>query len=134
MMGSDAIAIFRSICLGRLALARADYRRVLLVDGHGGFNGGVTDNEITRAGSWSHARLKIIEGEKAPREIIREVIAMVRAIDAHRVSSRDLHMELGRADNRHRARVPSFLPRSTMGVHENSEDGVVAAELAAAHP
>jgi hypothetical protein len=32
------------------------------------------------AGSWSQARLKIIEAEKGPPEIIREVIATVRAI------------------------------------------------------
>jgi transposase len=59
-----------------------DYRQVLLADAYGGYNGVVADNEITRAGCWSHTRRKIIEAEKTAPEIAREAIEMVRVLYA----------------------------------------------------
>jgi transposase len=59
-----------------------DYRQVLLADAYGGYNGVVAGNEITRAGCWAHTRRKIVDAEKAAPEIVREAVALVRALYA----------------------------------------------------
>jgi len=59
-----------------------DYGKVLLADAYGGYNGVVAGNGITRAGCWAHARRKIIEAEKAAPEMVREAVALVRALYA----------------------------------------------------
>ena len=59
-----------------------DYKQVLLADAYGGYNGVVTNNEITRAGCWAHLRRKFIDAEKAASAIAREAVARVRALYA----------------------------------------------------
>jgi len=54
-----------------------DYREVLLADAYGGYDGVVVDNQITRAGCWSHARRKIVDAEKVAPEIAREAVDLI---------------------------------------------------------
>ena len=67
-----------------------DYGQVLLADAYGGYNGVVAGNEITRAGCWAHLRRKVIEAEKAAREIAREAIELVRALYVVEKHAKDL--------------------------------------------
>jgi transposase len=69
-----------------------DYRRVLLADAYGGYNGVVAGNEITRTGCWAHLRRKVIDAEKAAPEIAREAIDLVRALYAVERQARDLSL------------------------------------------
>lgn len=59
-----------------------NYDQVLLADAYGGYNGVVTNNQITRAGCWAHLRRRFIEAEKAAPEMAREAVARVRALYA----------------------------------------------------
>jgi transposase len=80
-----------------------DYRRVLLADAYGGYNGVVAGNEITRAGCWAHARRKIVEAEKAAPEIAREAVELIRALYAVEHRGKNLstaaRLELRQADS-----------------------------------
>jgi transposase len=49
----------------------AAYDQVLVADAYGGYNGVVTNNQITRAGCWAHLRRKFIDAEKAAPAIAR---------------------------------------------------------------
>jgi transposase len=82
-----------------------DYRRVLLADAYGGYNGVVAGNEITRAGCWAHLRRKVIEAEKAAPEIAREAIELVRALYAVEKQARDLSV-LARLELRQEESAP----------------------------
>ena len=57
-----------------------DYDQVLVADAYGGYNGVVTNNQITRAGCWAHLRRKFIDAEKTAPAMAREAIAGVRAL------------------------------------------------------
>jgi transposase len=57
-----------------------DYDQVLVADAYGGYNGVVTNNQITRAGCWAHLKRKFIEAEKAAPAIAREAVERVRAL------------------------------------------------------
>ena len=57
-----------------------DYDQVLVADAYGGYNGVVTNNQITRAGCWAHLRRKFIDAEKTAPEIAREAVERVRAL------------------------------------------------------
>jgi len=70
-----------------------DYRRVLLADAYGGYNGVVAGNEITRAGCWAHMKRKIIDAERAAPEIAREAVERVRALYAVERQSKDASVE-----------------------------------------
>jgi transposase len=80
-----------------------DYRKVLLADAYGGYNGVVAGNEITRAGCWAHARRKMIDAEKAAPEIAHEAVDLVRALYAVEQRARNLavaaRLELRRSDS-----------------------------------
>lgn len=67
-----------------------DYKRVLLADAYGGYNGVVVGNEITRAGCWAHAKRKLIEAEKAAPEIAAEAVALVRSLYAVERQAKDV--------------------------------------------
>jgi len=70
-----------------------DYRRVLLADAYGGYNGVVAGNEITRAGCWAHMKRKVIDAEKAAPEIAREAVERVRALYAVERQCKDVSVE-----------------------------------------
>jgi transposase len=57
-----------------------DYDQVLVADAYGGYNGVVTNNQITRAGCWAHLKRKFIDAEKASPAIAREAVERVRAL------------------------------------------------------
>lgn len=58
----------------------AEYDQVLVADAYGGYNGVVTNNQITRAGCWAHLRRKMIDAEKTAPEIAREAVERVRVL------------------------------------------------------
>lgn len=58
----------------------ADYREILLADAYAGYNGVVTNNDITRAGCWAHARRHLVDAEKSAPEIAREAVEQVRLL------------------------------------------------------
>jgi len=70
-----------------------DYRKVLLADAYGGYNGVVAGNEITRAGCWAHMKRKVIDAEKAAPEIAREAVERVRALYAVERQCKDASVE-----------------------------------------
>jgi transposase len=82
-----------------------DYGQVLLADAYGGYNGVVAGNEITRAGCWAHLRRKVIEAEKAAREIAREAIELVRALYVVEKHAKDLSV-LARLELRQEESAP----------------------------
>jgi transposase len=67
-----------------------DYTEVLLADAYGGYNGVVAGNAITRAGCWSHARRKFVEGEKTAPEIAREAVDLIGQLFAVEKQANDV--------------------------------------------
>ncbi len=70
-----------------------NFTGVLLADAYGGYNGVVAGNGLTRAGCWSHARRKVIEGESSAPEIAREVVAVLRRLFALEQQAKDFSVE-----------------------------------------
>jgi transposase len=66
---------------GPLAFLK-DYRRVLLADAYGGYDGVVVGNAITRAGCWAHARRKFVDAEKAHPAIAAEAVRLIKRLYA----------------------------------------------------
>lgn len=89
---------------GPLAFLK-DYRRVLLADAYGGYDGVVVGNDITRAGCWAHARRKFVDAEKTHPAIAAEAVGLVGRLYA--VEDRGKTMdEAGRLTLRRRESVP----------------------------
>ena len=57
-----------------------DYRQTLLADGYGGYDGIVLDNELPRAGCWSHARRKVVDAEATAPELARTILRLVHGL------------------------------------------------------
>jgi transposase len=57
-----------------------DYRQTLLADGYGGYDGIVLDNELPRAGCWSHARRKFVEAEPTAPDLARAILRPIKGL------------------------------------------------------
>jgi transposase len=64
------------------ALFLKDYKRTLLADAYGGYDGVVVGNAIRRAGCWAHARRKFVDAEKAQPAMAQEAVAMIKRLYA----------------------------------------------------
>jgi hypothetical protein len=64
------------------ALFLGGYKRTLLADGYGGYDGVVVGNDITRAGCWAHARRKFVEAEKTRPAIAAEAVGWIKRLYA----------------------------------------------------
>jgi transposase len=58
------------------------FRGTLLADAYGGYDGIVLTRDLPRAGCWSHARRKFIEAEPAAREVVPNLLALVKRLFA----------------------------------------------------
>jgi transposase len=54
-----------------------DFKRTLLADAYGGYDGIVVGNDITRAGCWAHARRKFVDAEKTHPQIAAEAVQLI---------------------------------------------------------
>ncbi len=57
-----------------------DYKKVLVADAYGGYDGVVAGNAIRRGGCHAHARRKFVDAEKTAPEIAREAVEFYRAL------------------------------------------------------
>jgi transposase len=57
-----------------------DYHQTLLADGYGGYDGIVLNNELPRAGCWSHARRKVVDAEATAPELARTILRRVKGL------------------------------------------------------
>ena len=57
-----------------------DYRRTLVADAYGGYDGVVAGNQLIRAGCWAHCRRKFVDAEKVAQEIVRETVVLIRLL------------------------------------------------------
>jgi transposase len=89
---------------GPLAFLKG-YRRVLLADAYGGYDGVVVGNDITRAGCWAHARRKFVDAEKAHPAIAAEAVGIIRHLYAVEERGRAMD-EAARLTLRRRDSVP----------------------------
>ena len=58
------------------------FKRTLLADAYGGYDGVVVGNDITRAGCWAHARRKFVDAEKAHPAIAAEAVGLIKRLYA----------------------------------------------------
>ena len=89
---------------GPLAFLKG-YRRVLLADAYGGYDGVVVGNDLTRAGCWAHARRKFVDAEKAHPQIAAEAVGIIRRLYAVEERGRATD-DAGRLTLRRRESVP----------------------------
>lgn len=62
-----------------------DFTGTLLADGYGGYDGVVTNGNLTRAGCWAHARRKFVDAEKSQPQVAREAVTLIgRLYDVER--------------------------------------------------
>ena len=54
------------------------FRGTLLADAYGGYNGVVLDQDLRRAGCWSHARRKFVEAEPTAPDLARTILRLIR--------------------------------------------------------
>jgi transposase len=59
-----------------------DYKRTLLADAYGGYDGVVVGNDMTRAGCWAHARRKFVDAEKSHPQIAAEAVGWIKRLYA----------------------------------------------------
>jgi transposase len=56
------------------------FRQILLADAYGGYDGIVLNQELPRAGCWSHARRKFVEAEPAGPEVARTILRLIKGL------------------------------------------------------
>jgi transposase len=62
------------------------FKRTLLADAYGGYDGVVVASDMTRAGCWAHARRKFVDAQKAHPAIAAEAVGIIKrlyAIEEH---------------------------------------------------
>jgi transposase len=57
-----------------------DFRQTLLADAYGGYDGIVVNQDLARAGCWSHARRKFVEAEPAAPEVTRTILRLIKGL------------------------------------------------------
>lgn len=57
-----------------------DFRGTLLADAYGGYDGIVLNQDLPRAGCWSHARRKFVDAEPAAPETARAILALLERL------------------------------------------------------
>jgi transposase len=55
-----------------------EFRGTLLADAYGGYDGIVLDQDLTRAGCWSHARRKIVDAEPTSPDLARTILRLIK--------------------------------------------------------
>jgi transposase len=66
-----------------------DYRQILLADGYGGYDGVVLDNQLPRAGCWSHARRKVIDAQATAPDPARRILEPIGRLFGIEARARD---------------------------------------------
>ena len=56
------------------------FRGTLLADAYGGYDGIVLNQDLPRAGCWSHARRKFIEAEPTAPDLARTILGLIRSL------------------------------------------------------
>lgn len=67
-----------------------DFRGTLLADAYGGYDGIVMNQDLPRAGCWSHARRKFIDAEPAAPVTVRSILAYIQRLFTVESRARDL--------------------------------------------
>lgn len=62
------------------ALFLKDFRGTLLADAYGGYDGIVLNQDLPRAGCWSHARRKFVDAEPAAPQTARAILALLERL------------------------------------------------------
>lgn len=57
-----------------------NYRGTLLADAYGGYDGIVLDQDLPRAGCWSHARRKFVEAEPTAPDLARAILRPIKGL------------------------------------------------------
>ena len=57
-----------------------DFRQTLLADAYGGYDGIVVNQDLARAGCWSHARRKFVEAEAAGPQVARTILRFIQGL------------------------------------------------------
>jgi transposase len=57
-----------------------EFSGVLLADAYGGYDGIVLDQDLLRAGCWSHARRKFVEAEKTAPDLARTILRLIKKL------------------------------------------------------
>jgi transposase/predicted GNAT superfamily acetyltransferase len=57
-----------------------EFRQTLLADAYGGYDGIVLDQELPRAGCWSHARRKFVDAEPVAPQIARDILKQIKGL------------------------------------------------------
>lgn len=70
-----------------------DFRGTLLADAYGGYDGIVLNQELPRAGCWSHARRKFIEAEPTAPAPARAILRCIKGLFEREARARDLPAE-----------------------------------------
>jgi transposase len=81
------------------------FKRTLLADAYGGYDGVVVASDMTRAGCWAHARRKFVDAQKAHPAIAAEAVAIIKRLYAIEGRGKPLSNE-GRSALRRRESVP----------------------------
>jgi len=83
-----------------------DFRQILLADAYGGYDGIVLNQDLPRAGCWSHARRKFVEAELAVPEVARTILRLIQGLFDLEARVKDLP-----PDERLRRRKAESVPR-----------------------
>jgi transposase len=70
-----------------------DYHQTLLADGYGGYDGIVLDNELPRAGCWSHGRRKVIDAHATAPDVARSIVRLIKGLFAIEARAKNLSSE-----------------------------------------
>jgi transposase len=67
-----------------------EFRGTLLADAYGGYDGIVLDQDLPRAGCWSHARRKIVDAEPTAPDLGRTILRLIK--DLFNIETRATHL------------------------------------------
>lgn len=70
-----------------------DFRNTLLADAYGGYDGIVLNQDLPRAGCWSHARRKFVEAEPTAPDLARVILRQIKGLFAIEARAKGLSNE-----------------------------------------
>jgi len=70
-----------------------DFRRTLLADAYGGYDGIVVNHELPRGGCWAHARRKFVDAQPTAPDLARAIVLRIKGVFDVEARAADMTVE-----------------------------------------